>query len=505
MKLKRGFVFALILCLITVSVLNGFKKTVVKADEGKLTFTVKVVDPSDWNQYSVYQRGDEVKVALRMDNNTKPGVTAFRIKLDIDPALVYQDITVSDTFSKDVDVDTTGEYEGKKVIDLFWVVTAEKLEDIPDIPSAEIAIITLKIADDATVGAHPIGVRIDSDDVYRSYLGVDDAIDENVEFTTDSSSAKVEVDVIPESFTLDNSTITLKEGETFTINPIVTPNDVSAWTYAWKSEDESVATVNENNIGSFANEGVISAKKTGKTNIIVEEKYTGKTATCEVTVVCNHNLEEHSATNPTCTSDGNSLYYICNNCGKYYADSQATTEITDTNSVVIPATGHTWDEGVVTTAPTCTEKGIKTYTCTACKETKTEDIEATGHTWDEGVITKEATCTENGVKTYTCTACKETKTEEIAATGHTWDEGTVTKAATETEVGIKTYKCAACGETKTEEIPALGNVAENTGFENNYTPSTGDSTDVLLYMALAIIAMASCAGVCFRKGNKNRI
>ena len=40
---------------------------------------------------------------------------------------------------------------------------------------------------------------------------------------------------------------------------------------------------------------------------------------------------------------------------------------------------HTWDEGKVTTEPTCTEAGVKTYTCTVCKETKTEAVAALGH------------------------------------------------------------------------------------------------------------------------------
>ncbi len=67
---------------------------------------------------------------------------------------------------------------------------------------------------------------------------------------------------------------------------------------------------------------------------------------------------------------------------------------------------HTWDEGKVTKAATCTEAGVKTYTCTVCKETKTEAIAALGHTWDDGKVTTEPTCTEAGVKTYTCTVCK---------------------------------------------------------------------------------------------------
>ena len=45
------------------------------------------------------------------------------------------------------------------------------------------------------------------------------------------------------------------------------------------------------------------------------------------------------------------------------------------------------------------------------------------HVWDEGKVTKEATCTEAGVKTYTCTMCGETKTEEIAALGHNYENG----------------------------------------------------------------------------------
>ena len=40
---------------------------------------------------------------------------------------------------------------------------------------------------------------------------------------------------------------------------------------------------------------------------------------------------------------------------------------------------HTWDEGKVTTEPTCTKAGVKTYTCTVCKETKTEAVAALGH------------------------------------------------------------------------------------------------------------------------------
>ena len=106
--------------------------------------------------------------------------------------------------------------------------------------------------------------------------------------------------------------------------------------------------------------------------------------------------------------------------------------------------------GTVTTEATCTEAGIKTFTC-SCGATYTETIPAKGHTWDEGMVTTAATCTEAGVTTYNCTVCGATKTEEIPALGHDWNETTVEYAANGNN-GTKTYTCAVCSGTKTEGI-----------------------------------------------------
>lgn len=54
-----------------------------------------------------------------------------------------------------------------------------------------------------------------------------------------------------------------------------------------------------------------------------------------------HVLTAYAATAPTCTVDGNTAYYVCEACGKWFADADATQEITDQNSVIVPATGHT--------------------------------------------------------------------------------------------------------------------------------------------------------------------
>ncbi len=189
----------------------------------------------------------------------------------------------------------------------------------------------------------------------------------------------------------------------------------------------------------------------------------------------------------TCGADGR-IDTICANCGDVIA-----TE-------VIPATGaHTWDNGTVTTEPTETTPGVRTFTCAVCGQTKTEVIPATGahtfvftknvapscteagydlytcrdcgaseqrnvkpalgHKWDSGTVTAEPTETDPGTMTYTCTVCGQTKTEVIPATGphtHVWDEGTVTVAPTETTPGVRTYTCTVCGQTRTEIIPATG-------------------------------------------------
>ena len=99
--------------------------------------------------------------------------------------------------------------------------------------------------------------------------------------------------------------------------------------------------------------------------------------------------------------------------------------------------GHTWDEGEVTTEPTCTEKGVKTFTCTVkgCGATRTEDVEATGHDWQVVRDTeKKATCTEGGSCEYICSKCFDTKTETTDPLGHNYEKGVCTRCG-ESEPG----------------------------------------------------------------------
>lgn len=196
----------------------------------------------------------------------------------------------------------------------------------------------------------------------------------------------------------------------------------------------------------------------------------------------------HENTVPATCGEAGRTETICDNCGEVVSTKE------------IPATGaHTWDNGTVTTEPTETTPGVRTFTCAVCHATRTETIPATGahdyqftrnvaptctadgydlytcsgcgatekrnskpalgHKWDSGTVTTEPTETTPGVRTYTCTVCGEVKTETIPATGahtHKWDAGKVTTEPTATTPGVRTYTCTICGLTKEEVIPPTG-------------------------------------------------
>ena len=122
----------------------------------------------------------------------------------------------------------------------------------------------------------------------------------------------------------------------------------------------------------------------------------------------------------------------------------------------------TWDNGTVTTAPTCMEKGVKTYHCTnsACTATKTEKIEINpdNHDWSAWEVTTPATCTEDGEETRTCKNDKtHTETRPVTTDGHKWGEWEVITPATCTEDGVETRTCANDStHTETRKIPATG-------------------------------------------------
>ena len=153
-------------------------------------------------------------------------------------------------------------------------------------------------------------------------------------------------------------------------------------------------------------------------------------------------MTAHAEVAATCTTAGNSAYWSCSRCGKYFSDAEGEFEIAP-DSWVIAATGHDYGELIAEAAATCTADGVKAhYECSVCRKFFDEDkketteaalkIAALGHDLKahEAVA---ATCEEAGSSAYwSCERCgkyfsdAEGATEiaedswEIAALGHDW-------------------------------------------------------------------------------------
>lgn len=180
--------------------------------------------------------------------------------------------------------------------------------------------------------------------------------------------------------------------------------------------------------------------------------------------------EGHSFTNKasnviaaeaTCTEAA--TYYVqCDNCMEY------TTE--KTVSVGEPL-GHDWDEGTVTTKPTCEKDGVRTFTCKRDEShTYTKAEPATGHSFTKYESNDDATCKKDGTETAKCDhGCGETdtRTDKGSKLGHKYENG----------------KCVRCGASQ-------------------WIPETGDDSNIILWIGLMLISILAI--VILLLGNKRR-
>ena len=148
----------------------------------------------------------------------------------------------------------------------------------------------------------------------------------------------------------------------------------------------------------------------GKSGIMIQKcEWCGKTK--EVTVAAKEH--DYIVTTPaktaTCTEDGNTATYTCNNCGD------------EIKGKVIPAhhTKPTDPSKISEKAPTCSEPGYERFTCAVCGGKVDVAIPAKGHEWDDkNAVRVEATCETKGTYTVKCKTCGESKVTETPALGH---------------------------------------------------------------------------------------
>ena len=212
-------------------------------------------------------------------------------------------------------------------------------------------------------------------------------------------------------------------------------------------------------------------------NVVETQNCSGGTATCTQRATCTVCGAEYGDAlghdfTTSWTHDDNEHWKQCSRC--------------DAKDDVSP---HTWDSGTITTAPTCTKAGKKTYSCTKCDATKIEPIPATGHSWKSDWTSDathhwyecdnkncdvtdnagkkgyaehsggKATCTQNAV----CEFCKAEYGEKLPHdfTAETVDAKYLKSAATCTEKAVYYKSCAVCG------LSSEGTADEATFFSGN--------------------------------------
>ena len=218
-------------------------------------------------------------------------------------------------------------------------------------------------------------------------------------------------------------------------------------------------------------------------------------ATCEKTGTESRHCQNE---NCTATTDQRSIAAL----GHNWKDNGDETAICTRNGCKATHT-HAWDSGTITTEPTCTAQGERTYHCTyeengICTATKTKPVKALDHKYVLTEAETEApTCEKDGVLHYKCESCSETKTEKDTAHlalghlwadkgngtatctrngckathTHKWDSGKITTKPTCTVQGEKEYCCiyANCPYKKTESLKATGHKNKET---RNYKKPT---------------------------------
>ena len=198
------------------------------------------------------------------------------------------------------------------------------------------------------------------------------------------------------------------------------------------------------------------------------------------TAATGHDLTKAEAQAPACTETGNSEYYTCATCGKFFSDAEGTNEIAKDSWVIAP-TGHDLTK-TDAQAPTCTESGNSEYfTCAACGKFFSDAeganeiakdswvIASLGHDFtqqlsDDAHLRTPASCTDAAEYFYSCSRCGAHSADKFFssgdALGHAYtqviDPSHLSTAATCTEDAVYYVSCSRCQANGTETFAAPG-------------------------------------------------
>ena len=193
---------------------------------------------------------------------------------------------------------------------------------------------------------------------------------------------------------------------------------------------------------------------------------------------------------PTCTADGSHDEVVyCSVC----------KAVVSRTNVVDKATGHKWDDGVVTTQPTTGKEGVKTFTCTVCKETKTETIDKLGEDKKDESAANEAINLINGIGTVTKGSKDKIDAARKAYDGLTEDQkklvpDSVLKTLTDAEAAYAKL-------TKPGNKPGKPSTSTDTKKDDGKTVKSGQTGDagIVLYAAMGLLSLTGGAWIVGKK------
>jgi len=190
----------------------------------------------------------------------------------------------------------------------------------------------------------------------------------------------------------------------------------------------------------------------------------GNIKTEKVSTADHQHMEIRNQKNPTCKEAGYSGDTYCADCGVKIFSGQT----------IAKTKNHNWDGGVITTEPTCTERGEKTFTCTICGNTNTKKVNATGHRYGAYKVVKEPTNKRKGLKSKTCSVCGKIVYEAIPKTNFSPTDSSETNPDQNPQTSQKTTRKIKLNRRKLT-------LKKGKSFRLKVTLTPADSQDKITY------------------------
>lgn len=257
--------------------------------------------------------------------------------------------------------------------------------------------------------------------------------------TTTVSASSVTVDeTVTVTFSISSTTV-----ESMTISLSYDRDIFDLVSGSWNLSEEALCVFDANNdvgAAAFENEEEISGN-------IFSLVLRAKTTTSSANISATFNLV--NAADGTTNVTSNSVSVTVNHAFGTWQKLDDESHIrycTDADCEASETSGHVWNDGSITTEPTCATDGVKTFACTNCDATYTEPVSPTSeHIYGDWQKLDDA----SHIRYCTGLNCEASETAE-----HTWNDGEVTAEPMCGVLGTKTFTCTVCEATRTEDIPA---------------------------------------------------